>query len=638
MQVFLLLWGALSLWYAPGALLLHVLKRSLTPLEHLSLSLTLGVVASAVVYWLIAFTGRPALFVAWPVGIVGLLLYLRRRDLASIRLKLERSHVALIAVLMLGVIVLIRLPLFFGNLTIAADGGMTVVPISDALLHVAIANELTHTVPPQNPVFAGQALSRHYGADLVTAMMARATGLTVADLTVRFVPTLQVITGMLAVFCFSRRWLGSIGFAALAVFLVFFGEDLAFIPGFIHGWEFDWTTAFNVPSVFSLFYVNPMLPALGLLFAGFFCLEKYLGMGGLGNPHAPDVTWLTLSAVCFAALAEVKVFTGVHILGIMGAAALVFVVHRRFELLKVTVFTAVLMAPLMLNMVLQNLAGARIEVVPGAAGYVDGALRRLGLQESVTGAPALLVIGLPLFLIASLGLRLAGGWAILRSLVQPVASGPLRFMLASFVLAGIVLTLLLRIVPEGQGGYDNGVWFFVQSKFVMWIFAVEILRHWYTRLRSLTLRPALAGILIVVPTIAIAAPSTVQHFVVLAKEAAASDPAATSAATFLASRVRPGDIVLVNQAVAGRVVALAPVRLPVGYFADTMVSADRYKRREALVLDFWHVWESGTVRTDVLRDLGVRFVSAVRPANLHVPSEMAELYSQSGYVVLELHD
>ena len=639
MTTFLFLWGVLSIGYAPGALLLHVLKRSLTPLEHVSLSLTFGLVMSAVAYWLIAVTGHPALFVAWPICAVALLLYVRRRELSSFRVGFERSpayarratagrYAPLLAVLALGVIVLIKLPLFFGNLTVRSDGGMTVVPISDALLHVAIANELTHTVPPQNPVFAGQALSYHYGMDLVTAMMARGAGLSVADLTVRFVPMLLVIAGMLTVFCFSRRWLaGSNGFAALTVLLVFFGEDFSFVPGFMHGWDFDWTTAFNVPSVFSLFFVNPMLPAVGLLFAGLFCLQQYL--------DAPDYPWLALSAVCFAALTDVKVFTAAHLLGSLGAAACVYVVfHRRFELLKVTVVTAALTAPFLLNTILNNQAGAQIEVIPGPAGYVDGAVQRLGLP--VSGVPALLAVGLPLFLIASLGLRLAGSWSIVKTIFRPVRSEPLRFALAFFVVAGIALTLMLRIVAKGQGGYDNGVWFFVQSKFVAWIFAVEVLRRWYERLRSLNWAPALAGALIAAPAVALAAPSTVQHFVVMSREAAASDPAATDAARFVASKAQPGDVVLANQAVMARVLALAPVRLPVGYYAETLVSKNRFAQREALVLDFWRAWESGVSRTDIPRYLGVRYVSAEKRTDLHLPADVKELYSSSGYVVLEL--
>lgn len=627
MRPILFLWGVLSLGYAPGALLLHVLKRSLTPLEHVSLSLTFGLVMSAVAYWLIAVTGYPALFVAWPVGAVALLLYVRRRDLSTFRLGFEKSHAPLVAVLALGVIVLIKVPLFFGNLTVGTDGGMTVVPISDALLHVAIANELTHSIPPQNPVFAGQALSYHYGMDLVTAMMARGTGLSVADLTVRFVPMLLVVGGMLTVFCFSRRWLGgSNGFAALTALLVFLGEDFSFVPGLMHGWDFDWTTAFNVPTVFSLFYVNPMLPAVGLLFAGLFCLQKYL--------DAPDYAWLALSAVCFAALSDVKVFTAAHLLGSLGATALVYVViDRRFELLKVAVVTTALTAPFLLNTILKNQAGANIEVIFGSAGYVDGAMQRIGLL--VTGVPAFLAVGLPLFLIASFGLRLVGGWAIVKTMFRPAASGPLRFMLAFFVVAGVVLTLTVRIVAKGHG-YDNGVWFCVQSKFVAWIFAVEVLRRWYDRLRSLNWAPALAGALIAIPAVALAVPSTVQHFVVMSREAAASDPAATDAARFVASKARPGDVVLVNQAVMARVLAFAPVRLPVGYWAETLVSRDRYEQREALVLDFWRAWESGISRTDIPRYLGVRYVSAVKHADLHLPSDVKEVYSNADYVVLEL--
>ena len=119
-------------------------------------------------------------------------------------------------------------------------------------------------------------------------------------------------------------------------------------------------------------------------------------------------------------------------------------------------------------------------------------------------------------------------------------------------------------------------------------------------------------------------------------DTAASDPAATSAARFVASRARPGDVVLANQATMARVLAYAPVRLPVGYFADTLVAADQYKRREAMVFEFWRDWESGTIRTDLLRQLGARFVSAARPADLQIPSGVVELYSKSDYVVLEL--
>jgi len=125
---------------------------------------------------------------------------------------------------------------------------------------------------------------------------------------------------------------------------------------------------------------------------------------------------------------------------------------------------------------------------------------------------------------------------------------------------------------------------------------------------------------------------------VLASATAASDPASTSAARFVASKARPGDVVLANEAVMGRVLAFAPVRLPVGYYAQNLVATDRYKRREAMVTEFWRVWESGTVRADIIRGLGVRYVSAMRPPGLRLPPDVVELYSKADYVVLELQD
>ena len=54
---------------------------------------------------------------------------------------------------------------------------MRVYPVPDVLFHIAIANELTHTIPPQAPHFSGHPLSYHYGMDLAVAMFAKATGL-----------------------------------------------------------------------------------------------------------------------------------------------------------------------------------------------------------------------------------------------------------------------------------------------------------------------------------------------------------------------------------------------------------------------------------------------------------------------------
>ena len=90
----------------------------------------------------------------------------------------DRSGIAFAGVVAIGIIALAYLPFYYTNFTWRADGVMRVCPVPDVLLHIAIANELTHTVPPQAPHVSGHLLSYHYGMDVAVAMFAKAPGLT----------------------------------------------------------------------------------------------------------------------------------------------------------------------------------------------------------------------------------------------------------------------------------------------------------------------------------------------------------------------------------------------------------------------------------------------------------------------------
>ena len=217
---------------------------------------------------------------------------------------------------------------------------MRAYPVSDVLFHIAIANELTHTVPPQAPLFAGHPLSYHYGMDLAVAMFARATGLNVRDLTVRFMPTLFVGLSMLSVFCFSRNWLRSGYFGALVVFLVFFGADFSFIPGLLLGEKGDWSLRyFSAPAVVTLFYTNPILPGLGVLFAGLFCLDCYM--------RERSRAWLLLTALLFVALIEVKMLMAGQLMCSLAVAAVVYLIFfSNADLFKIAGCTAIAAIPL----------------------------------------------------------------------------------------------------------------------------------------------------------------------------------------------------------------------------------------------------------------------------------------------------
>jgi len=663
MQIFLgaclFLIAVILLAYIPGKLVLLLLRRTLSPLEDVTLACVLGLVVSGLAYWLIAYAHQARLYILWPVATAAVFVWLHRGkwkslcphssklappDEESPRRSCDRSRLALVGVVALGVAVLALLPQYYTNLTRRPDGTMRVRPIPDVFLHIAIANELTHTIPPQAPVFSGHPLTYHYGMDLAVAMFANATGLNMRDLTLRFVPTLFLALSMLSVFCFSRGWLGSAYFAVLVVFLVFFGEDFAFIPSLLLGEKGDWSvTYFSVPTVLSLFYTNSMLPGVGLLFAGLFCLQRYLQKRG---------AWLFLSALLFTGLIEVKSFTAAQIMCSLGFAAVLYLlVFRNADLFKVAALTAALAAPLVLSVFLGNKSGADITTAFDPWLYVSQAMEALGMKERFTGVVAFTTIALPIYLVGCLGLRVIGVPAILSALFRPNRQSGLRFVLAFFVVIGVVISLTCRITPAGwTRAYNNSGWFLAQSKYVAWIFAVEVLQTLYQRIIARGMRPFLAAAAITSAAVVLSVPATVQHFALerdpsrlygkpLGKELQSYSLETLSAIDFLTKDAQPGDVVLPGENLLAPILALTKCRVPLGYFSMFVGALRDYSQRKMDEKEFWKAWRLGNVRNELLREAGVRYVAVSKrregvPAV--IPAALSKVFENSEYAVFKV--
>lgn len=664
MQIFfgacLFLVAVILLAYMPGKLALLLLKRTLSPLEDIMLACVLGLLVSGLAYWLIAVAHQAHLYILWPLATTAVFVLLHggkwkallrqfamvaTLDEETVRRPRDSSGLAVAGVIALGVMMLAILPQYYTNLTRRADRTMRVHPVPDIFLHIAIANELTHSVPPQSPIFSRRPLTYHYGMDLSVAMFANATGLNTRDLTLRFVPTLFLALSILSVFCFSRCCLGSGYFAVLVVFLVFFGEDFAFIPGLLQGEKGDWSVRyFSVPTVFSLFYTNPMLPGVGLLFAGLFCLQRYLREHGRA--------WLLLSALLLVALIEVKLFTAAHIMCSLGFAAVVYLlVFRNADLFKVAALTSTLAMPLVWSVFLKNKSGAEIVTTFDPGVYVSHMMKLLGMKERFTGVVAFTSIALPIYLVGCLGLRAIGVPAILRAIFRPNRQSGLRFVLAFFVVIGLLIALTCRIVPAGFPlSYNNGAWFLAQSKYVAWIFTVEVLQRLYRHVIARGVPPSLAAAGIAVSAVALSVPATVQHFVLerdpyrlygkpLTKEFQSYSLETLSVIDFLAKDAQPGDVVLPGDNLLAPILALTKCRVPLGYFSNFVVAPSDYSQRQTAEKEFWKAWRLGKVQDGLLREAGVRYVAVSKrtegvPAKL--PSALSKVFANSEFAIFKV--
>jgi hypothetical protein len=644
------IWTATSAWsfprfllaivmliYLPGKLLVDIFALQMKPLEDLTLSLILGMTTSTLLFWISAFIPVPNLFLLWPLAAATVWLYRRKRkwrEICRLHLSLDVSYILLFGLIMVSLVPLAVLPMYYRNLDVLSNGTMTFfVQLQDVNLHLPIAQELTHSIPPQIPFFAGHTLNYHLGMDLLVAMLSNSTGLSILDLTVRFMPTFFLMTTILAVFCFSRALLHSRYAAVLATFLVIFGEDFSFVPGLLLNSHGVWSTEFfRIPTIVSLYSSNSMLPALGILFGGLLCLARF--------HKEKRKTWLFLTAFLFAVAIEFKVFTTMHVLIALAIASCIYLLlFRDPRFIKVLVLTALLAFPFVLYIWLGNQAGGRIWVrLDPLTSYIPKALASFGLLDTpvgyhtntflnggiitLKGFMALFLVVLPVYLLGSLGTRAIGIPAALKTLFTPRAETGVRFFLALFICLGPLITLIGKVTPlEYPDSYNNIVWFYVQSKYVFWVFVVEAV--W----RFLRGRPRFWQALILCVLLGLSLPSTIQFFGYrMSASLNVLNKRELSLIDFLKQNCVDGDIVMSRKKIARVIVAMTTCRVTLlPLYTDFFVSHDSLTQRQRDMRTFWRDWNSKKIRVDILEQYNVNYLVIDKRSGDFLPVARSQL-------------
>ncbi len=643
------IWNATSVWafprfvisvllviYLPGKLLLDLSKTQLRPLEDLTLSLVVGMTVSSLLYWVAAFFQPSKLFLLWPLAALVVWLFRRRkrwRTALHSQTRVDLIHLLLLGVLALQLIPLCMLPMYYQNVAWLPEGGMSFLDKPrDAIFHLSIANELRHSIPPQVPYLAGQPLGYHYGMDLLTAMLGEVGGLSTLDLTARFTPTLLLVITSLAVFCFSRAWLGSGYGAVLSAFLVILAEDLSFLPGLLLRSEEVWSVQFfGAPTSYSLYFMNPMLPALGILFAGLFCLVMLYRDG--------SKFWPVLAGFLFAMAMEYKIFVTAHVLLSLGIAGLVYILlFRDRRLLTVLVLSAVMTLPLALYGFLGTEAGTRVWVRVDPWPYIPAALEQLGLHSTVLGSQvnsvydsgpvglagllALFLVALPAYLLGSLGIRALALPEVVKGVFFPSPSAAIKFFLGVMVIVGPVIALTLSISPWGypaESEYNEAIWFGVVGKYVATVLAVKFVLS-VCRGRGRYLQGlAVAGLL------ALSIPSTAQFFQrQMYYKLGVVEESQLEVMEFLDAGCSQGEVLQSRQDVAAVTAAVTRCRVPVlniGAYTHSFVSPTGLNQRRADRETFWDAWNGGELRRDILERYKVDYVVVDRRMGDAVPDE-----------------
>ena len=605
--------GVLVFGYLPGHLLLRAIRLTARPLERLTLSVSLGVICSVAWFWLVGrMQARPLLWLL-PAG--ALLAFAWRPAWARAREELGSPGYGEAGLLALVIAPMAIVPIYFRNLVRQADGGWSYYPLPDVTHHLGFTNELGHTIPPQVPFLPGQPLDYHMGQDLTGALFAALPSVTVPDAALRFVPVLFMALVVGWVVCLGRAVLGSNRSALLLAALMILGEDFSFVPGLLTGSDAPWIIHFfGMPTLVSLYLLNPMLPALGLLCATSLCLWRSF--------ETRDRRWAVLAVAFLVAMGAVKVFAHAHaVTALAGVGALALLFRRDPRLLWVGAAALLPILPGLLGDVSD--AGGRFWVRMQAWSYVPAALIRGGAGSSVVGESAkavfsggatisqlLLYVGavLPLYLVGTFGSRVAALGLVRRARGSPAT---LTWALVAFVALGPLISLNWAVTPHGYAGrgaapsaFNNAVWFLVQSKYLAWLLAAPVL---IALLRSGRRTVRAAGLALV----ALAFPSTVQYFSYQFREGSLQRlaPEFEQIRVVLQDSARPGDVVYARPPFGAAIVTLTRLRSPVyTVFPWSRISRDELQLRVAEYRAFWSAWTEGELRSDIVERRSIRFV------------------------------
>jgi hypothetical protein len=494
----------------PGIALQRLLRLRVDP----ALVIPAGSAWCAGTYWLSLVLDLPALF---PAGIllvsVGLLRRgpWRRAPGPSLRGALP-PFLALVAVL--------AVTQYRWN-RVGPSGDFLLDPLvtSDSAFHVGLARELVLRYPPEVPGVAGFPLGYHLGTDLVRAAALRWARTDPWDSLTRLDVTLWALALVLGL----RAVVARLGAPPLAVTLVpwtLLLTDFSFLFAG-NAQAHWWTDLLRGNLLLSLVYANPVIPALGLVLGALLALSRHTEEGGRGH--------LVLAAAQAATVPFFKVFLGAHLLLGLGWAFLFARRPPRRALALVGLPAAAATAALVLGQ-----GGATVQVGIAPLDLVRVTRETLGLPP-LAATP--LLAWAVLWLIASLGLRVVGLPAAVRSLRGPATASAL----AAMALSGWPLGLLFRVsAPEvlpGQKFVNDAAYLVEQAGPLLWIFSALALARFC--LRPSRRLPALLAAALV------ALPSTAQYVVKKAGTPPDRLPAAmVRAVRALEAVSKPGDVVL----------------------------------------------------------------------------------------------
>ncbi|MBN2245552.1 MAG: hypothetical protein JW755_06875 [Candidatus Aminicenantes bacterium] len=479
------LFGLVLLVYFPGKMLVDLAGLKLLRLETASLSLVLGMVTTTAVNKFSRWFSLEVIFFIWILSalvfFIGKLIKNPPKK-KNLYFHITPSGIGVVLILILVFAVLIADN--YRNVIPGNDGSITVnLHYYDGFYRNAISRELSHTVPPMVPAVGDLPLSYHHGMDLFVSLFYRYFDIDVFDLNHRFVITFFFVLLVFIFFIFIRELTASEKASLLGTFLIVFGSGgFAYLASWLLGVQ-QWGNVFFTFYFFNITNINSFLPALSILFAGFYCLFKYI--------KQQKKAWMIFSSLLLALSLEFKTFFIGPVIGALFLAGIIyFLSARKWSILQVGAGTAAVSLPLLYAANSHNVGGLSYVFKFRFVDWIIFSLQELDLNylyltwKGVIQHARISIVNIalliPCFLIFFVGSFGLGVWALPSGLKEYFSFKkikPERLFLTTFAGGSLMYFFFIQLSLGGRPrNYVHIYAFFLTFIILMIYFSEKVIR------------------------------------------------------------------------------------------------------------------------------------------------------------------
>ncbi|MCL4415380.1 MAG: hypothetical protein M1365_01570 [Actinobacteria bacterium] len=488
----------------PGFILTNKFFVKTNPfLLRLFVSLGVGLTVLPLLFYIISLTKiKPLIFAYILLNLIIFIRFKFYKFLTNLP-KITKPFNLITALIILAGVIFQTLPTFKSGLTFAYGMGFWGPNTHDGVWHLALINQLTESMPAQNPVFSGTILKNyHFFYDLLVAATNYISTLPVNDLVFRLYPIIfSAALGIGSYYLVVRLFGNILGEAKtkitilFSLYLIYFAGSFGWIVEYLREKHFGGESAFWVNQAVSFNLNPPFAISLVILIT-----LLHLLLSSFSQKKGKIVT-----IVLFGTLISFKSYTGILMLATLMIIAVINLLKRRsFSYLWIAFLSSLLAGWLFIS----NFEATSTLVTfapfwfihsmidsPDRVGWYRLSLARNSSQALGQWPKFILVeiLSLILFVVGNLGLRFLSFGLVVK--IKKVFQDDV--LLFIFILA--ILSMCIPILFIQSGNPWNTIQFFYPALYISAIFSGVVISTLIFKLNKILAFVLICIILILVP-------------------------------------------------------------------------------------------------------------------------------------------